>query len=235
MSSIFSKISDLVQGHVNQLLDEAIDMDSVPVVTQQIRRFEDGISQMKNALAIAQGDVVTKSRSHDEIQHTIETLQHNIDLVLMGNSADKKATAVALGQKLIPLQHRVESLTKEVSDAQERSKELDDSVKQLEARHEELMERLTELKSKSEQARAENLVAKTAQNVKKMTSGVEGSSVDNLLQRAQQNADTAHARLQQAMGDLQEETSVDKAVVNAQAEDYVTKRLAELESKSKNK
>ncbi|MBI1731133.1 PspA/IM30 family protein [Candidatus Acetothermia bacterium] len=235
MSSIFSKISDLVQGHVNQLLDEAIDMNSIPVVTQQIRRFEDGISQMKNALAIAQGDVVTKTRSHDEIQHTIETLQHNIDLVLMGSSADKKATAVALGQKLIPLQHHVETLSKEVSDAQERVKELDDSVKQLEGRHEELMERLTELKSKSEQARAENLVAKTAQNVKKMTSGVEGSSVDNLLQRAQQNADTAHARLQQAMGDLQEETSVDKAVVNAQAEDYVAKRLAELESKRKSK
>jgi phage shock protein A len=233
MSGLFSKISDLVQGHVNQLLDEAIDMDSVPVVTQQIRKFEDGIDQMKNALAIAQGDIVSKSRSRDEIQHSMETLQHNIDLVLSGSSPDKKNTAIALGQKLIPLQHRLEMLNQEVTDAQARANELNESVKQLEGRHEELMERLTELRSKAEQARAENLVAKTAKKVKQLSSGVEGSSVDNLLQRAQQNADAAHARFQQAMGDLAGQTSVDRAVIDAQAEDYVTKRLAELQVQGK--
>ncbi len=83
MASLLEKTQTLISANLHQMVDKALEANSVAVMRQYIRDAEDNLDQLEDAAATVGGEVKTLERKYKEYKKKGDQLDRNIDALLM--------------------------------------------------------------------------------------------------------------------------------------------------------
>lgn len=93
MASLLEKTQTLIQANLHDMVDRALEANSVAVMKQYVRDAEDNLDQLEDATATVGGEVRTLERKYKEFKKKGDKLDRNIDMLLMQGKTDLAAAA----------------------------------------------------------------------------------------------------------------------------------------------
>ncbi len=93
MASLLDKTQTLIQANLHDMVDRALEANSVAVMKQYIRDAEDNLDDLEDATAAVGGEVKTLERKYSEYKKRGDQLDRNIDLLLMQGKTELAAAA----------------------------------------------------------------------------------------------------------------------------------------------
>lgn len=202
MASLFEKGSLLLKSLAHGLLDKAIDLNSPEAIKQYVREVEDGLREVRGALAGAIGNRTAAQQRAATIQGRIETTTQNIETLLSDDDESNDKFAEPLGVKLVQYERDLEIANEEVAALEIEVASLQKAEDQLEDKVEEMQAQVARLAALARKAAAEERAASAISSAASAL-GMGGEvSVDNIEERLRARSATASAKLSQAMGDL---------------------------------
>jgi len=88
MASLLEKTQTLIQANLHQMVDKALEANSVAVMKQYIRDAEKNLDELEDAAATVGGEVKTMERKYKEYKKKGDQLDRNIDMLLMQGKTD---------------------------------------------------------------------------------------------------------------------------------------------------
>ena len=88
MASLLEKTQTLISANLHQMVDKALEANSVAVLRQYIRDAENNLDQLEDAAATVGGEVKTLERKYKEYKDKGDKLDRNIDALLMQDKTD---------------------------------------------------------------------------------------------------------------------------------------------------
>lgn len=195
--SIFNKVRVIVLGHVNDLLDKAIDMNSLSAVRQYVRDLEEAQTKVEHEAAVAAANVTTLTKQHTALDTAIGQNLSRIKAYLAQNN---EAAARALGGTVHDEQQELASLDAQITEAKANSQSLDTAAEQIKARHQQMLSQVRTLESKDRSSHALEQSTAALKGAQTLTEGVDGASVDNLAQKINARNDVAQEEFKRTMG-----------------------------------
>lgn len=218
MATVFQKIRLAVVGNAHELLDRAIDMNSIPVLKQYVRDLETALDKLRNEAAVAAGQVRTLNREKTELEaqlaHTEETITH----ILQSSAPNKDAIAKQEALKIPGIKRQITSTTDALAAQRETSSQLDLAVQKLDQKHTDMVSRIQQLSTLDRSAKAKESAANAIRNAGNMASAGSDISVDNLESRIRARADVADEKFERAMGTV---GTLDDPAASAEADDIL--------------
>jgi phage shock protein A len=195
--SLFSRLRTVTLAYGNNLLDKAVDMNSIPVLKQYVRDLEDAIEKTNHESAVAHANVSVLQTQIDGTSKTIN-LDTQRAQAYLAKSDETNARLVAT--RIHESQILVDSLKEQISQATSNSQQLDSALQKMQAKHSEVMSQLRVLESKDRQASA----LSTATNSLKQASAILGSndvadSVDSISRKIETRAAVANEEFTRAV------------------------------------
>jgi len=216
--SLRNKARVLGLGFLHNLLDQAIDMNSIPTLQQYERDLEAAIYQLMEAQAQNNARVSQLEKSIEQLDAQEAILDNQIDRLLQLNRED---LAGQVQTRLDTLNRQEEPLVQELQTLEGLKSQYNSAQQKLKAKQEAMRNQIAHLQSLEQSANAQLHAADALKQVNDIL-GASGSS-DNLAVRIDAKSRFAHERLQQEMGSLQQGDEV-SAVLE---QDDVKRRLAE--------
>lgn len=93
MASLLEKTQTLIQANLHDMVDRALEANSVAVMKQYIRDAEQNLDDLEDATATVGGEVKTLERKYNEYKKTGDKLDRNIDMLLMQGKTDLAGAA----------------------------------------------------------------------------------------------------------------------------------------------
>ncbi len=216
--SLSNKARVLGLGFLHNLLDKAIDMNSIPTLQQYERDLESAVYQLMEAQALNNARVSQLEKSIEQLDAQEAILDNQIDRLLQLNRED---LAGQVQTRLDTLNHQEEPLVQELQTLEGLKGQYNLALQKLKAKQEAMRTQIVHLQSLEQSANAQLHAADAIKQVNDIL-GASGSS-DNLAARIDAKSRFAHERLQQEMGTLQQDDEV-SAVLE---QDDMKRRLAE--------
>jgi phage shock protein A len=88
MASLLEKTQTLISANLHEMVDRALEANSVAVMRQYIRDAENNLDQLEDAAATVGGEVKTLERKYKEYKKKGDQLDRNIDALLMQGKTD---------------------------------------------------------------------------------------------------------------------------------------------------
>ncbi|MCZ7669338.1 MAG: PspA/IM30 family protein [Chloroflexi bacterium] len=88
MASLLEKTQTLIQANLHDMVDRALENNSVAVMKQYIRDAEENLDDLENAAATVGGEVKSMARKYIEYKKKADQLDRNIDMLLMQGKTD---------------------------------------------------------------------------------------------------------------------------------------------------
>ncbi len=88
MASLLEKTQTLIQANLHDMVDRALENNSVAVMKQYIRDAEENLDDLENAAATVGGEVKSMERKYIEYKKKADQLDRNIDMLLMQGKTD---------------------------------------------------------------------------------------------------------------------------------------------------
>ena len=83
MASLLEKTQTLISANLHAMVDSALEANSVAVMKQYIRDAENNLSELEDAAATVGGEVKTLERKYKEYKKKADSLDRNVDTLLM--------------------------------------------------------------------------------------------------------------------------------------------------------
>ncbi len=83
MASLLEKTQTLISANLHEMVDRALEANSVAVLKQYTRDAEDNIDALEDAAATVGGEVKTLERKYKEYKNKADKLDRNVDTLLM--------------------------------------------------------------------------------------------------------------------------------------------------------
>jgi phage shock protein A len=218
VDSLRNKARVLGLGFLHNLLDQAIDMNSIPTLQQYERDLESAVYQLMEAQALNNARVSQLEHRIAELDAQEATLDNQIDRLLQLNRED---LAGQVQTRLDGLNREEEPLAQELQSLVALKGQYNLALQKLKAKQDAMRNQIAHLQSMEQSANAQLHAADAIKQVNDIL-GASGSS-DNLVARIDAKSRFAHERLQQEMGGLQQGDDV----ANVLAQDDMKRRLAE--------
>lgn len=93
MASLLEKTQTLIQANLHDMVDRALEANSVAVMKQYIRDAENNLDELEDATATVGGEVRTLERKYNEFKKKGDKLDRNIDMLLMQGKTDLATAA----------------------------------------------------------------------------------------------------------------------------------------------
>ena len=93
MASLLEKTQTLIQANLHQMVDKALEQNSVAVMKQYIRDAEKNLDELEDAAATVGGEVKTLERRYKQYKKEADQLDRNIDALLMQGKTDLAGAA----------------------------------------------------------------------------------------------------------------------------------------------
>lgn len=216
--SLRNKARVLGLGFLHNLLDQAIDMNSIPTLQQYERDLEAAIYQLMEAQARNNARVSQLEKNIAQLDAQEAILDNQIDRLLQLNRED---LAGQVQTRLDALNRQEEPFVQELQTLEGLRSQYNLAQQKLKAKQEAMRNQIAHLQSLEQSANAQLHAADALKQVNDIL-GASGSS-DNLAARIDAKSRFAHERLQQEMGSLQEGDEVSTVL----EQDDVKRRLAE--------
>ena len=88
MATLLEKTQTLISANMHDMVDKALEANSVAVMKQYIRDAEDNLDELEKAAATVGGEVKTMERKYKEHKAKADQLDRNIDMLLMQGKTD---------------------------------------------------------------------------------------------------------------------------------------------------
>lgn len=88
MASLIEKTQTLISANLHDMVDKALEANSVAVMRQYIRDAESNIDALEDAAATVGGEVKTLERKYKEYKQRADQLDRNIDTLIMQGKTD---------------------------------------------------------------------------------------------------------------------------------------------------
>jgi phage shock protein A len=93
MASLLEKTQTLIQANLHDMVDKALQKNSVAVMKQYIRDAEKNLDELEDAAATVGGEVKTMERKYKEYKKKADQIDRNIDALLMQGKTDLASAA----------------------------------------------------------------------------------------------------------------------------------------------
>lgn len=197
--SIFSKVRVTVLGHINELLDKAIDLNSIPVVKQYIRDLEDALAKLKHEAALAAANVTTLKGQKTDLEKAVAQ-----DKLRAKAFLDQKNETAArqVASRIADNQSEITALDEQIATATTASQQMDAAVERLNSKHDQMLRQLRTLQTQDRSAHAMEQATGAMKAAAAVTSSVDGVGVDNLAQRIKARSDAATEEFNRTVGEV---------------------------------
>ena len=88
MASLLEKAQTLISANLHDMVDRALEANSVAVMKQYIRDAEANLAELEEAAATVGGEVKTLERKYKEYKQKADKLDRNVDTLLMQGKTD---------------------------------------------------------------------------------------------------------------------------------------------------
>lgn len=88
MASLLEKTQTLISANLHEMVDKALEANSVAVLKQYVRDAENNLDELEDAAATVGGEVKTLERKYKEYKKKGDQLDHNIDTLVMQGKTD---------------------------------------------------------------------------------------------------------------------------------------------------
>lgn len=88
MATLLEKVQTLISANLHDMVDKALETNSVAVMKQYIRDAENNLDELEDAAATVGGEVKSMERKYKEYKKKADQLDRNIDALLMQGKAD---------------------------------------------------------------------------------------------------------------------------------------------------
>jgi phage shock protein A len=88
MATLLEKVQTLISANLHEMVDKALETNSVAVMKQYIRDAESNLDELEDAAATVGGEVKSMERKYKEYKKKADQLDRNIDALLMQGKAD---------------------------------------------------------------------------------------------------------------------------------------------------
>ncbi|MDX1662381.1 MAG: PspA/IM30 family protein [Candidatus Promineifilaceae bacterium] len=88
MATLLEKAQTLISANLHDMVDQALQANSVAVMKQYIRDAQENLAELEEAAATVGGEVKTLERKYREYKREAEQLDRNIDTLLMQGKTD---------------------------------------------------------------------------------------------------------------------------------------------------
>lgn len=189
MASLLEKTQTLIQANLHDMVDKALEANSVAVMKQYIRDAEDNLDQLEDATATVGGEVRTLERKYNEYKKKGDKLDRNIDMLLMQGKTDLAAAA----QSELNSTRRLQEQYHEQWVRQEREYESLKSARlKLEAKLETTRQEQKEMEALLQLAKSKEITVKTMKSLDDLM-GVGDGDIARLGESIQSRLDKASA------------------------------------------
>ena len=88
MASLLEKAQTLISANLHEMVDKALEANSVAVMKQYIRDAESNLDALEDAAATVGGEVKTLERKYKEYKQRADQLDRNVDALIMQGKTD---------------------------------------------------------------------------------------------------------------------------------------------------
>jgi phage shock protein A len=88
MASLLEKTQTLISANLHDMVDKALEANSVAVMKQYIRDAESNLDALEDAAATVGGEVKTLERKYKEYKQKADKLDRNVDALIMQGKTD---------------------------------------------------------------------------------------------------------------------------------------------------
>jgi phage shock protein A len=217
MASLLEKTQTLIQANLHDMVDRALEANSVAVMKQYIRDAEDNLDELEDATATVGGEVKTLERKYREYKKNGDELDRNIDLFLMQGKADLAAAAQSELNSIRSLQ---EQYQEQWIRQQKEYETLKSARLKLEAKVRLIREEQREMESLLKLAKSKELTVKAIKSLDDLE-GVSDSDIARMRDSIRNRLDKADAysELYADRLDSQMDEAIGRAEVDLQLEE----------------
>jgi len=189
MASLLEKTQTLIQANLHDMVDKALEANSVAVMKQYIRDAEDNLDDLEDATATVGGEVKTLERKYNEYKKKGDKLDRNIDMLLMQGKTDLAGAA----QNELNSTRRMQEQYHEQWVRQEREYEsLKNARLKLEAKLVTIRQEQKEMEALLQLAKSKEITVKTMKSMDDLM-GVGDGDIARLGESIQRRLDKASA------------------------------------------
>ena len=222
MASLLEKTQTLIQANLHDMVDRALEANSVAVMKQYIRDAENNLDELEDATATVGGEVKTLERKYREHKKRGDELDRNIDLLLMQGKADLAAAA----QTELNTTRRLQEQYQEQWIRQQKEYETLKSARlKLEAKVRMIREEQREMESLLKLAKSKEVTVKTIKSLDDLD-GVSDSDIARLRDSIRDRIDKADAYSELYADRL--DTQLDEALGSAEVDLQLEERKRRL-------
>lgn len=217
MASLLEKTQTLIQANLHDMVDRALEANSVAVMKQYIRDVEDNLDDLEDATATVGGEVKTLERKHNEYKKRGDQLDRNIDMLLMQGKTDLAAAA----QNELNTVRRMQEQYHEQWVRQQREYEALKSARlKLEARLITIRQEQKEMEALLQLAKSKELTVKAMKSLDDLD-GLGDSDIARMSESIRQRLDKATAASEMYAGslDTQMDDAIGKSEIDMQLEE----------------
>jgi phage shock protein A len=88
MASLLEKTQTLISANLHEMVDRALEVNSVAVLKQYTRDAENNLDDLEEAAATVGGEVKTLERKYNEYKKRADQLDRNVDMLIMQGKTD---------------------------------------------------------------------------------------------------------------------------------------------------
>lgn len=217
MASLLEKTQTLISANLHDMVDRALEANSVAVMKQYIRDAEDNLDALEDAAATVGGEVKTLERKYKEYKKKGDQLDRNIDTLVMQGKMDLARAA----QEELNTTRRLQEQYHEQWVRQEREYEtLLNARLKLQAKLTTIRQEQKELEALMELAKSKEATVKAIKSLDDLA-GVGDSDIARLGESIRGRLDkaTAYSEMYASRLDSQMDDVLGKAEIDIQLEE----------------
>ncbi|MFN2138749.1 MAG: PspA/IM30 family protein [Candidatus Promineifilaceae bacterium] len=217
MASLLEKTQTLIQANLHDMVDRALEANSVAVMKQYIRDAESNLDELEDATATVGGEVKTLERKFREYKKRGDQLDRNIDMLIIQGKNDLAAAAQS---ELNSVRRLQEQYQEQWIRQQKEYEALKSARLKLEAKIQLIREEQREMESLLKLAKSKEITVKAIKSLDDLD-GVSDSDIARLRDSIRGRLDkaTAYSELYAGSLDSQMDDALGRAEIDLQLEE----------------
>mgnify|MGYP001567368789 CR=1 FL=1 len=225
MTSILQKLRTLTLGNLHELLDAALDLNSVAACKQYVRDLEEAKDKMRDQAAAARGRLGQSQAQVATLEAQIATDTEHAELLISDDDESNDDDAQRLMEGVIGKQELLATKQTQLATDKQVAEALGEAVRKITAKHAEMVNNVRRLESLEQQTKAQEQATAALKQAGKLASSADGVSVDDVEQRLRDRAAASGEKFKDAMADVSG-GSVAESVQAAKAKQLIAKMRA---------
>jgi phage shock protein A len=222
MASLLEKVQILISANLHQLVDQALQSNSIAVYNYYVREIETNLDKLEDAVATVGGQVKTIRRKHDEYALQADRLDRDIDLLL---SDGKDSLAEAAQSKLNATRATVDEYAAQLAQLEREYDSLRDAKLKLEAKLNTVKQEREQLQALLDLARAKEISIQTMRSLDNLASSRD-DDVARVAEGIRQRLDKASAESEMLASTL--DAQLDEALDRNRIDEQLMERKRRL-------